>query len=140
MNWSATKGRFVVLASLFVLAWYVSVLLNTNAGWGWGDPEYSAPWIGRSLAIWVPAIGAAAVIAASVWRPYRWTIFAPALVAAIGLLTRRLYPIGSPPDFFLHDQASARWVAAALFLLQLLALALSVVPPLRGRAENRYSP
>jgi len=69
MNWSATKGQFVVLAI--------------------------------------------ALLAAAVWRPYRWTIFAPALVAALGLLSRRLYLMESPPDYFLED---------------------------RARADNRYSP
>ena len=136
MRWSSAKGQFVVLASLGLLVWYVSVLLDTNAGWGWTDPEYSTPWIGRSLAGWTAAAGAAALIAAAVWRPRWWTIFAPALVALLGLVARRLYPVGSPPDFFLEDGASARWFALAQCLLQLLALALTVVPPAQGRADT----
>jgi hypothetical protein len=129
MNWSATKGRFVVIASLVALAWYVSVLVETNAGWGWNDPEYAAAWSGRSLAVWMAAAGAAGLMAAAVWRPRRWTILAPALIAGLSLVIRRLYVIGSPPDYFLSDQASARWFLAALCLLQLIAVALTVVPP-----------
>ena len=133
MNWSATKGRFVVIASLVVLGWYVSVLVNTNAGWGWTDPEYAAAWRGRSLAIWMAAVGAAGLMTAAVWRPHRWTIFAPALIAPLSLAIRRLYVIGSPPDYFLNDGASARWFLAALCLLQLIAVALTVVPPVGRR-------
>jgi hypothetical protein len=128
MSWSATKGRFVVIASLVALAWYVSVLVNTNAGWGWTDPAYAEAWSGRSLAIWMAAVGAAGLMAAAVWRPHRWTIFAPALIAGLSLVIRRLYVIGSPPDYFLSDRASARWFLVALCFLQLIAVALTVVP------------
>jgi hypothetical protein len=144
-----TKGRMavlishrfsnvVVLASLIPLAWYVSVLVDTNAGWGWTDPKYAVAWIGRSLAGWTAAAGAAALTAAAVWRPYRWTVFAPALVAVIALVTRRLYLIGSPWHYFLSYRVSARWFLAAVCLLQILALTLMVVPPAGKRAGSAH--
>jgi len=136
MSWPATRGRFVVIAALFVLGWYVSVLVNTNGGWGWNDPEYAVAWRGRGLAIWSAVAGAAVLLAAAAWRPRRWTIVVPALIAGLGLAIRRLYVIGSPPDYFLNDGASARWFLAALCLLQLIAVALTVVPP-AGRAVGR---
>jgi hypothetical protein len=135
MNWSAAKGQFVVLASLMPLAWCVSVLENTNGGWG-SDPEFAVPWMGRSLAGWSAAVGAAALVGAAFWRPGRWTILAPALVGLLSDVARRLFPIGSPPYFFLHDQPSARWVAVAFGLLQLMALALTLVPPVRSRESG----
>ena len=137
MNWSPAKGQFVVLASLVPLAWYVSVLVNTNAGWGWTDPEYAVPWTGRGVATWTAVVGAAALIVAAAWRPSWWTIFARAFVAVLSLVTRRLYLIGSPPDYFLSDRASARWFLAAVCLLQLLALAMTLVPPAPRRAGER---
>jgi hypothetical protein len=137
MNWSPTKGRFVVIASLVLLGWYVSVLVNTNGGWGWNDPEYAVAWRGRSLAVWTAVAGALGLMAAAAWRPHRWTILAPALVAVLSLVTRRLYLIGSPADYFLEDRASARWFAAALCLLQLIAVALTVVPSAGRRAGNQ---
>jgi hypothetical protein len=136
MRWSATQARFVVLASLALLGWYVSTLMETNAGWGWGDPEFSATWSGRPLAIWTAVAAAAALIGAAIWRPSRWTILAPALVAALGLVIRQLYVIGSPPDFFLSDHASARWYLAGLCLLQLVVLGLTIIPAVGRRSER----
>ncbi len=133
MRWSTTRGRLVVIASLALLVWYVSGLLQTNAGWGWGDPEYAASWSGRRLASGTAVALAAALIGAAIWRPSRWTILVPALVALVSLMIRRLYLIGSPPDYFLSDQASARWYLAALCLLQLVAVGLTVIPPVRRR-------
>ncbi len=133
MRWSTTRGRLVVIASLALLVWYVSVLLRTNAGWGWSDPEYAVPWSGRRLASGTAVALAAALIGAAIWRPSRWTILVPALVALVSLMIRRLYLIGSPPDYFLSDQASARWYLAALCLLQLVAVGLTVIPPVRRR-------
>lgn len=131
MRWSTGRGRFVVLASLLLLAWYVSVLLETNAGWGWRDPEYAVSWKGRQLALWTSVLAAASLMGAAIWRPSSWTILAPALVAAVSLVIRRLYLIGSPPDYFLSDQASARWYVAGLCLIQLVAVGLTLVPPAR---------
>jgi hypothetical protein len=58
---------------------------------------------------------------------------APVLVAALRLMIRQLYLIGSPADYFLSDRASARWYLAALCLLQIVALGLTMLPPARRR-------
>ena len=123
-----------MLGALFLLTWYVSVLLETNAGWGWGDPEYAVPWKGRQLASWASVAAGAALVAAAIWRPSWWTILAPAMVGALThVVIRRLYLIGSPPDYFLSDRASVRWFFAASCVLQVVALGLTLVPPIQQK-------
>jgi hypothetical protein len=125
----------VALSALALLTWYVSVLFETNAGWGWGDPEFAAPWRGRQLALWISVAVGAAIGAAAIWVPSRWITLSPALIGALTLLLiRRLYLIGSPPDYFLADQASVRWYFAASCVLQAVALALTLPPPARRDA------
>jgi hypothetical protein len=132
MRWSATHGRFVVFAGLLLLAWYLSSLLETNGGWGWHDPMAISPWRGHQLAGWTALVAGAAVAGAAMWRPTRWTIFAPALIATLTyVVIRPVYLIGTPPDYFLSDQAVARWYLTASCLLQVLALGSTLIPPAR---------